>query len=112
MAGSGIKQNIFADLPVEAGSEHFEKLLECADFTLERIVSYGQATADGEWYDQDHGEWVLLLKGTAGLLIEGEDGVCELLPGDYLYLPAHQRHRVEWTLAEGATVWLALHSRG
>jgi cupin 2 domain-containing protein len=112
MDGLFNKQNIFACLPVDVGREHFETLLECADFKLERIFSYGQAATEGEWYDQDHGEWVLLLKGSAGLLIEGEEEVRELMPGDYLYLPAHRRHRVEWTQPEGETIWLALHGRG
>ena len=104
-----IIKNIFADLPVDVSREHFETLLECANFKLERIVSFGQPTAQGEWYDQDHGEWVVLLKGSAGLLLEGEEEVRQLMPGDYLYLPAHLRHRVEWTQAEGETIWLALH---
>jgi len=104
-------RNIFADLPVEVDCEHFETLLECVNFKLERIVSHGQATTEGEWYDQGHDEWVILLKGSAGLLIEGEDEIRQLMPGDYLFLPAHLRHRVEWTHAEGETVWLALHDQ-
>jgi cupin 2 domain-containing protein len=32
-------------------------------------------------------------------------------PGDYVNLPAHCRHRVEWTDPERETVWLALHDR-
>ena len=106
-----IIKNIFSDLPLDVSREHFETLLECANFKLERIVSYGQATTEGEWYDQGHGEWVILLKGSAGLLIEGEDEIRQLMPGDYLYLPAHLRHRVEWTQSEGETIWLALHDR-
>ena len=102
-------RNIFSLLPIDANREHFETLLECANFKLERIVSHGQATKEGEWYDQGHGEWVVLLKGSAGLLIEGEEEVRQLMQGDYLYLLAHLRHRVEWTQAEGETIWLALH---
>jgi cupin 2 domain-containing protein len=30
-------------------------------------------------------------------------------PGDYVHIPAHQRHRVEWTEPDQKTVWLALH---
>ena len=107
-AGSMKTQNIFARLPIDIGREHFETLLQCADFKLERIISHGQATGEGEWCDQGHAEWVLLLKGSAGLLIEGE-AARVLVEGDYLYLPAHKRHRVEWTQAEGETIWLALH---
>jgi len=103
-----LAQNIFACLPIDIGHEHFETLLQSADFKLERIISHGQATVEGGWCDQDHAEWVLLLKGSAGLLIEGE-AARVLVAGDYLYLPAHKRHRVEWTQAEGETIWLALH---
>jgi cupin 2 domain-containing protein len=103
------KQNIFENLPVGVGSEHFESLLTCGHFKLERIVSYGSATMEGEWYDQGHCEWVLLLQGSAGLQIEGDAQMHVLRPGDYIYLPAHTRHRVEWTQTQGETIWLALH---
>jgi cupin 2 domain-containing protein len=29
--------------------------------------------------------------------------------GDYLHIPAHLRHRVEWTAENEVTVWLAVH---
>lgn len=103
------KLNLFECPPVDPAAEHCDVLLEAAGFKLERIVSRGHATPAGEWYDQDRSEWVALLKGSAGLSIEGEEGVRTLLPGDCLYLPAHLRHRVEWTQADGETVWLALH---
>ena len=101
--------NLFVDLPVDTRREQFATLLEGSGFKLERIVSHGQATPPGEWYDQGHGEWVVLLQGSAALLIEGDAEPRLLQPGDCLYLPAHQRHRVEWTKAGSATIWLALH---
>lgn len=104
--GSG---NVFGSLPTDKTREHFEPLLEAAGFKLERIVSFGQATPSGEWHDQDQAEWVILLQGSAGLRIEGEASLRELTTGDYVYLPAHCRHRVEWTRSDGETVWLALH---
>jgi cupin 2 domain-containing protein len=103
------KRNLLECLPTAPGGEHFDVLLETAGFTLERIVSWHHATPAGEWYDQGRSEWVVLLKGSAGLSVEGEAEIQVLLPGDYLYLPAHVRHRVAWTQAEGETVWLALH---
>ncbi|MBF0375776.1 MAG: cupin, partial [Alphaproteobacteria bacterium] len=78
---------------------------------LLRIVSHGQATPPGEWYDQPDDEWVALLAGGAGLLIEGETEPRALRPGDWLLLPAGRRHRVEWTASGVATIWLALHMR-
>lgn len=91
--------------------EVFETLLETSACRLERIISTGQATPPGQWYDQDNPEWVMLLSGAAGLLLEGETAVRELRPGDYIYIPAHRRHRVEWTAPQEPTFWLALHLR-
>ncbi len=101
--------NLLGDLPARLDAEDFATLAEGGAFRLIRIVSTGQATPDGEWYDQPEDEWVLLLQGAAGLSIEGEGAVRALGPGDYLLLPAHCRHRVEWTAQDGPTVWLALH---
>jgi len=99
--------NLLRALPDAGAGEVFESLAAGGACRLLRIVSEGQATQAGEWYDQDEDEWVLLVSGAAGLRIEGEAGVRRLGPGDWLLLPAHCRHRVEWT--EAPTVWLALH---
>ncbi|MBZ0166305.1 MAG: cupin domain-containing protein [Candidatus Omnitrophica bacterium] len=101
--------NIFEHIPEDLAAEDFLALIATTDLKLERIVSQGHATPPGEWLDQEREEWVILLKGSAGLLIEGEPQPRTLKPGDYLHLPARQRHRVEWTLADTETVWLALH---
>ena len=103
--------NLFSGIPNGVREEIFETLLKTDTFTLERIVSSGQATPPGQWYDQETHEWVILLKGHAGLVFEGEMEVCTLQPGDHVRIPAHRRHRVEWTEAGQATVWLALHYR-
>lgn len=101
--------NIFSNIPEALPRELFETLLQTDVFTLERIVSKGHATPAGEWYDQARDEWVILLKGSAGLRIEGEAGVITLKPGDHVHLSAHLKHRVEWTAPAEETVWLALH---
>jgi cupin 2 domain-containing protein len=103
--------NIYERLPPTGRTEAFEALLHSGTLRLERIVSKGHATPAGEWYDQESDEWVLLLAGSAGLLVEGEGKAIVLRPGDYLLLPAHCRHRVEWTDPATETVWLALHYR-
>lgn len=104
--------NLFANLPDTSKDEVFTELLRSPSIRLERIVSKGQATPDGEWYDQEQGEWVILLEGGAGLLFEGEDAPRTLTPGDYVYIPPHVRHRVTWTENEKETVWLALFLDG
>jgi cupin 2 domain-containing protein len=101
--------NILTDIPLKSGEELFETIFAKGGTRIERIVSYGQSTPVGEWYDQDQDEWVLLLSGFAELLIEGESCPRRLSPGDYLLLPAHCRHRVVRTDAEEKTVWLAVH---
>ena len=102
------KKNLLTDLPSAGPEEAFEILLQRPGVRLERIVSHGQTTPAGEWYDQEQDEWVMLLSGAARLTIEGEPDA-ELAPGDALLLPAHCRHRVAWTDPAKATVWLALH---
>ena len=101
--------NLFENVPASLDQEEILALASGAGFRLVRIVSTGQATPAGDWYDQDDAEWVVVLRGRAGLRFEGEDSVRELGPGDHLLIPAHRRHRVEWTEADAPTVWLALH---
>ena len=93
--------------PLEA--ELTETLQRGKGLRIERIVSTGQATPEGEWYDQEDDEFVLLVAGAARLLIAGEAQARELRPGDWLLLPAHCRHRVTWTESDPPTVWLAIH---
>jgi cupin 2 domain-containing protein len=89
--------------------ELFETLLQRPGVRVERIVSNGQATPPGEWYDQSWDEWVLLLAGSAELQFEAEPEWHQLKPGDTLMIPAHCRHRVEATSPYEPTIWLALH---
>ena len=101
--------NIFTDIADQLQEEQFETILSTGFFKLERIVSMGHATPEGQWYDQNKDEWVLLLKGRAGLRLENCTSEIVMEPGDHLHLPAHLKHRVEWTDAETETVWLAIH---
>ncbi|MGB6428379.1 MAG: cupin domain-containing protein [Methyloceanibacter sp.] len=84
-------------------------LLDRQGLRVERIVSTGQATPEGQWYDQDTDEWVVVIAGAARLRLENEDEDRELGEGDWVLLPAHCRHRVTWTRTEPPTIWLALH---
>jgi len=101
--------NLFDAIPGDLPGELFETILETGGFKLERIVSAGHATPPGEWYDQDADEWVILLRGRAGLRFEGEAELQVLEAGDYVLIAAHRRHRVEWTEPGVKTIWLALH---
>ncbi len=90
-------------------SEQFDQLLALDGVRIERIVSCGQVTPEGEWYDQDWDEWVLLIAGSAIIRLADTDDLIALGPGDSLFLPAHSQHRVEQTQTDPPTIWLAVH---
>ena len=98
--------NIFSDLPKEPGSEQLLTLVESGGVKIERIVSRSHVGPKDFWYDQEHDEWVTVLKGEAILEFDGGEMV-EMKTGDYLTIPKHRKHRVERTSEE--TVWLAVH---
>jgi len=104
--------NLFADLPDARAAEIFEALLWRPGVRIDRIVTQGQRSPDGFWYDQVDAEFVLLLAGAARLHFEDEAQPRELRPGDWLDIPPHRRHRVEWTEADRPTVWLAVFYDG
>jgi len=104
--------NIYTDIPEHLTRELVEPLVETAALRLERIISAGQATPTGEWYDQDRHEWVVVLAGSASLRFEDETEPRLLRVGDHVTIAAHRRHRVEWTDPVEKTVWLALHFAG
>ena len=106
---SGLLKNFFAFLPKFSKNEIFETILNERYVTIERIVSLGQATPQGQWLEGKKGEWVLLLKGKAGLIFKDEGIEYTLNPGDYLNIPAGVSHRVSFTDPNGPTVWLAVH---
>jgi cupin 2 domain-containing protein len=102
--------NLLAGLPAQKlAEEQVTTLVKRPFLRIERIVSTGQATTEGQWYDQDDDEWVMVIKGSARLRIEGETEDRVLGEGDYVLLPAHRRHRVTWTQAHAPTIWLAVH---
>jgi cupin 2 domain-containing protein len=108
---AGDRGNLLASVPERLDAEQIVTLLAEDNLRIERIVSTGQASPPGFWYDQDWAEWVVVLAGSAGLLFEGEAELRVLQAGDYLLIPAHRRHRVAWTDAQRPTVWLAVHFR-
>lgn len=101
--------NLLAGLPPRLAEEQVERLVDGATVRIERIVSTGQASPPGFWYDQPDDEFVVLLSGAARLRFEADDLLLDLEAGDWVEIPAHTRHRVEWTQADPPTVWLAVH---
>ena len=106
-----VRKGNLAGLPANLPDEEiFEELLRTPSFRMERIVSSGQASPPGFWYDQEEDEWVALLQGEA--VLEFDDGSAETLrSGDWVFLPAHMRHRVGATSAEPPCIWLAVFAR-
>lgn len=100
--------NIFADIPAELPQELVQAYQSSANFRIERIVSLGHASSEGFWYDQDENEWVLLIQGAARLQFKGQ-AAFEMTPGSIVNIPAHRRHRVEWTDPKQPTIWLVVH---
>ena len=103
--------NLLFPLPDASAAERVETLLWGPDLRIERIVSFGQASPSGFWYDQTEGEFVLLLAGAARLRFADEPEPRSLGPGDWIDIAPHRRHRVDWTDPATATVWLAVSYR-
>lgn len=103
------KGNIFAGVPARLDEELIEVLATGRRCRLERIVSRGHRSPDDTWYNQEWDEWVILLSGAATLRFADDTSLIPLQPGDYLFIPAHRRHRVESTADGEDSVWLALH---
>ncbi len=101
--------NLYENIPDSLQEELVDIIASGGGIRIERIVSRGHSSPSGYWYDQARNEFVVLLKGCASLRFEdGEDTVL-MRPGDWINIPAHGKHRVEWTDPDQETVWLAVH---
>jgi cupin 2 domain-containing protein len=101
-------ENILQHIPGQLERELFDNLLETPGLRIERIVSQGHQSPASQWYDQGSNEWVMLVQGAAVLGFENQPPR-QLAPGDFVNIPAHTRHRVDWTDPEQVTIWLAIH---
>ena len=101
--------NLFSGLAGGATEEQFVELLSRPGLRIERIVSSGQSSPPGFWFDQPQAEWIAVLQGEARLRFEDEAEPRTLIPGSCLDIVPHRRHRIEWTHPEVPTVWLAVH---
>ncbi len=100
--------NLFTIPEPDGTGEHVTPLASGKGFRIERIVSRGDVTPAGSWYDQDEDEWVVVLQGRG--IVENDRGERTVLEvGDTLFLPAHLRHRVVETSRTPPCIWLAVH---
>ena len=102
--------NLLSTLPATLTDELTETLVQARHVRIERVVSLGHASPPDFWYEQEENEFVLLIQGAARL--QFEDSAAEMKPGDWLDIPAHRKHRVEWTTSDEKTVWLAVFYAG
>jgi cupin 2 domain-containing protein len=100
--------NLLADIPANLPQELVQTLLRTPAVQVVRVVSQGHRSPEGFWYDQDENEFVVVLSGAARLIFEGQTDPVEMIAGSWINIPAHQRHRVEWTDPNQATVWLGI----
>jgi cupin 2 domain-containing protein len=107
-----VQGNLYTGIPAALPQELVDILCQRSGLRIERIVSRGHCSPPGFWYDQPEHEFVLLLSGAARLEFAATDArgpqQVELSAADHLLIPAHQRHRVDWTPADADTVWLAV----
>ncbi|WAR45574.1 cupin domain-containing protein [Methylomonas rapida] len=101
--------SVFADIPQQLPEELCQTLFRNPTVRIERILSLGHQTPAGAWYDQAESEWVILLQGQARISFADAEPV-DLKPGDYLLIPAHCKHRVDWTASDQVSIWLAVHA--
>jgi cupin 2 domain-containing protein len=103
--------NLLSPLPDARAAEQITTLLTRAGLRVERIVSLGQKSPPGFWYDQPEGEWVLVLAGAAELRFADENEARLLRSGDWVDIAPRRRHRVDWTDPATPAVWLAVFYR-
>jgi cupin 2 domain-containing protein len=106
---NSVNSNIFKNIPDQLPKELMECIFKRNNIQIERIISHGHFTPAGQWYDQDWDEWIILLQGQATIVYEKDNQSFDLRVGDYLLIPSHTKHRVEWTLPDLNTIWLAVH---
>ncbi|GAA5785307.1 hypothetical protein GCM10007860_00550 [Chitiniphilus shinanonensis] len=102
--------NLFTAIPPGLDREWFQTLAAGPGVRVERIVSTGQASPDGFWYDQQETEWVVVLEGEARVRFADMAEDLTLRVGDHLLIAPGRRHRVTYTAAR--TVWLAVWWEG
>ena len=104
-------KNIFDAISTKQKDEVFTDLLKCENVRVERIVSYGHSSPESGWYEQNEHEWIMVLQGAAELLYFDQSRK-RLKAGDFVLIPAGEKHKVSWTKPSQATVWLAIFFSG
>lgn len=101
--------NFFKNIPDANENEIFEPLIKTKNVVVERITSLGQRS--NEWYDQEEAEFCSVLQGYAELLFEGESKARPMIPGSWIFIPPHAKHKVTVTTDTVETIWIAMKWR-
>jgi cupin 2 domain-containing protein len=101
-----IPANLLQIAAASGQDEVFEDLLARPGVRIERIISRGHTTPADQPYVQGWDEWVLVLQGSARLLLEGR-AEHSLHTGYHLLIPTGTPHWVTYT--DDPTIWLAIH---
>lgn len=108
MGGKIQRGNMFSSIPPLFENEIEETLFEGEGLRIQRVLSCGQSSPRGFWYDQDEDEYVILLSGEAVLYFRDE-GEIRMGSGDWIFIPAHKEHRIIYTSRKPKCVWFAIH---
>jgi cupin 2 domain-containing protein len=106
---------LFDGIPAHLSAELVDVLAASGSTSIRRIVSFGHVSPAGFWYDQGTHEWVMVVSGAARLRFVDEDRserIVAMATGDWIVIPAHVKHRVDWTTPDQPTVWLAVFYDG
>ena len=104
-----IHGNTFKNIPSDLTNEVFETLVQSSHCKIKRIISLGQVTPKNEYYEQNEDEFVIVLQGAATLLFLDTQKTMEMKSGDYVFIPAGVKHRVQWCDTKVQTIWLAIY---
>ncbi|MFZ4398615.1 MAG: cupin domain-containing protein [Bacteroidales bacterium] len=103
-----MKNNIFDIIQPFSDKELIDILFKNENIIIERIISFGNPSPDGFWYNQPNNEWVILLTGEAEIEYKNGDKIY-LKAGDYLLIPSNQEHRVSYTSKSPNCTWLCFY---
>lgn len=99
-----IVNNIYHSREPDENSETFVTVFQNNSLKIESIRSW--LKTPGEVYDQEHDEWVLLVRGEAYLQINEQ--ILHLSAGDYCFIPKRTQHQVLSTSNDA--LWLGVFS--
>jgi len=100
--------NLFSPVAQADAAETVDVLLARPGLRLERIVSFWPGKPAGFLVRPAGSRVGAVAEGAALLRFADEAEPRRLMPGDFVEIAPHRRHRVDWTDPEQPTLWLAV----